>query len=441
MSDIPPHAPLARRASLAPLLALAAILAAGSTSGGCTTRDRLNPLDPANQETGGAIPGFAAVAANGLVELRWVPLKQQGIESYVLHRWTPGGTPMPLPGAVFSPAAAGTVDFDVENDSSYLYRLVARFSYGDSALSPPDSATPGNRIILVMGAEDPGILTLSPDARDVILAVSAANAFEDFDIDRDRNVLWLSDPASGAVFRRGLNGEDAGVTLFVPGVSDLSVSSLRGVGWVVSPDHGLLQAFGPSLQDDVARVSVPGLGRPRVVEAGSLDPSVWVGTDEGVVFRVNPSDGVVLEQWTVTDPVRAIALDQAASAAWVVTNRGGASDLRYLVSGDASTPVKRAGLDNVADVEVETATRTLWVSERGLPRFAAGRISRLALDGSTIASRAGLEAYGLAVEAGKDHVWVTDLGSNRVLELDANASLVRPSPPIGVPYGVIVHTP
>jgi hypothetical protein len=254
-------------------------------------------------------------------------------------------------------------------------------------------------------------------------------------------VLWLSDPASGAVFRRGLNGEDAGVTLFVPGVSDLSVSSLRGVGWVVSPDHGLLQAFGPSLQDDVARVSVPGLGRPRVVEAGSLDPSVWVGTDEGVVFRVNPSDGVVLEQWTVTDPVRAIALDQAASAAWVVTNRGGASDLRYLVSGDASTPVKRAGLDNVADVEVETATRTLWVSERGLPRFAAGRISRLALDGSTIASRAGLEAYGLAVEAGKDHVWVTDLGSNRVLELDANASLVRPSPPIGVPYGVIVHTP
>ncbi len=422
-------------------MALAAIIALAGCLPGCTTRDRLNPLDPANTETGGTIPGFSAIAANRLVELRWIPLTQQGIDSYVLHRWRPGEEPSPLPGAVFSPAASGSVDFDVENDSSYLYRLVARFVYGDSAVSLPDSATPGNRVILVLGAEEPGIITLSPDERDVISAVAAANAYEDFDIDRDRNVLWLSDPASGAVLRRGLSGEDAGVTLSLSGVADLSVSSLRGVGWVASPDNQLLQAFGPALNDPAPRVSVAGLGHPRVVEAGSLDPSVWVGTDEGVVYRLNPSDGASLDQWNVTDPVRAIALDQAAGAAWVVTNRGSVSDLRYLAPGNPSTAAKRVGLDNVADVEVETATRTLWLSERGRPRFATGRVSRLAMDGSTLATRAGMEAYGLAVEEGRDHVWVTDLASNRVLELDASASLVRPSPPIGVPYGVVVHTP
>jgi hypothetical protein len=426
------------RSAALPLAAVAALLALG---GGCTTRDRLNPLDPANSETHGTIPGFAAIAANGLVDLRWTPLTQQGVAAYAVHRWKPGGSPEPLPGAVFGPGSGGTVDFDVENDSTYLYRLVARFTYGDSALSLPDSATPGPRVLSILGADPSAVLTLSPDGRDVISSVPAYNAYEDFDIDRGRSVLWLSDPASGAVLRRGLNGQVAGVDLLVPGVSDVSVSSLRGVGWLASPEQQHIQAFGPDLNDPSPRLIVPGVGHARVVEAGTLDPTVWVGNDEGTVYRVGLVDGIVLEQWSVGAPVRAIALDQAARAAWVVTVRGALSDLRYLVPGDTTTAVKRAGLANVADVEVETATGTLWVSERGQPRAGAGRISRLAADGSTLASRVGLEPYGLGCEPGQDHVWVSDLYSDRVYELDANASIVRRSPPIGVPYGVIVHIP
>jgi len=424
------------RHATAPLVAVTALLILG---GGCATRDRLNPLDPANSQTRGSIPGFAAIAANGLVELRWTPLTQQGVAAYAVHRWKPGGSPAPIPGAVFGPASGGTVDFDVENDSTYLYRLVARFTYGDSAVSLPDSATPGARFLSILGADPPALLALSPDGRDVISSLLSDNAYEDFDIDRGRDVLWLSDPASGVILRRGLSGEAAGVALLVPGVSDVSVSSLRGVGWIASPDQQRVQAFGPALDDPSPRFTLSGLGHARVVEAGTLDPTVWVANDEGTVFRVNPADASVLEQWNVGAPVRAIALDQAARAAWIVTIRGNLNDLRYLVPGDTTTAAKRTGLDNVSDVEVETATRTLWVSERGRPRQGAGRISRFAADGSTLAARAGLEPYGLAVEAGRDHVWVSDLASNRVYELDANASVVRRSPPIGVPYGVIVH--
>ncbi|MEK7347381.1 MAG: hypothetical protein AABZ94_00780 [Candidatus Eisenbacteria bacterium] len=422
----------------APLVAAAMLLILG---GGCTTRDRLNPLDPANSQTGGAIPGFAAIAANGLVELRWTPLSQRGIAEYVVHRWRPGGSPSPLPGAVFGPASGGTIDLDVDNDSTYLYRLVARFTYGDSAMSLPDSATPGARVISILGADPSSVLALSPDGRDVIASILAANAYEDFDLDRDRGVLWLSDPASGVILRRGLRGEAAGVALLVPGVSDVSISNLRGVGWVASPDQQRIQAFGPDLDDPSPRFTVSGLGHARVVEAGTIDPTVWVGNDEGTVFRVSPTDGSLLEQWSVGAPVRAIALDQSARSAWVVTIRGSVNDLIYLVPGVTTTAAKRTGLDNVADVELEAVTRTLWVSERGRPRSAVGRVTRLAADGSTLSSRAGLEPYGLAVEAGSDHVWVSDLASNRVYELDANASIVRRSPPLGVPYGVIIHVP
>lgn len=409
--------------------------------GGCTTRDRLNPLDPANTQTSGAIPGFSAIAANGIVELRWTPLTQKGVDAYALHRWRPGGAPLPIPGAVFGPRSTGTVDLDVDNDSTYVYRLVARFSFGDSALSPPDSATPGNRYVSILGADPAAIVTLSPDARDVIAVSYADNAFDDFEIDRDRDVLWLSDPILGVIFRRGLNGEVGGVTIPTQGVTDVSVSNLRGIGWAASPERQVVQAFGPDLDEATPRLSVAGVGHARVVEAGTLDATVWIGNDEGTVFRVNPSDGSVIEQWSLGAAIRAIALDEAAQAAWVATIRSGVNDLYYFTPGDTSVVAVRVGLDNVADLEVEPITRTLWVSERGRPRFGAGRVSRLSAAGATLATRGGLEPYGIGIEPGLDHVWVTDLATNRVYELDANASILRRGPPIGVPYGVIVHHP
>jgi hypothetical protein len=204
---------------------------------------------------------------------------------------------------------------------------VARFSFGDSAVSLPDTASPGPRYLAVLAAGTPGIFVLSPDARDIVTAIPAGNAFEDAEIDRDRNVLWLSDPATGAVYRRGLLGEIAGATILLPGVTDVSVSNLRGVGWVAAPDQQQVLAYGPSLDDPAPRLAVSGVGRARVVEAGTLDPTVWIGTDEGFVYRVQPSDGSPLEQWSLGAPIRATALDEAARAAWVVTLRGAVTDL------------------------------------------------------------------------------------------------------------------
>ncbi len=418
-----------------------AALAVAAAWGGCTTRDRLNPLDPANLETGGGIPGFTAIAGNGVVSFQWTRLTQPGVVAYAIHRWRPGEAPEPLAGAVYGSGASTGADFDVVNDSTYVYRLVARFAYGDSALSPPDTASPGPLYLAVLAAGAPGVFALSPDARDVVAAIPATNAFEDAEIDRVRGVLWLSDPASGTVVRRGLYGGIAGITLLTPGVSDVSVSNLRGIGWIAMPDQMQVIAYGPALDDPNPRLGVSGIGRARVVEAGTVDPTVWIGSDEGFVFRVQPTDGSPLEMWNLEAPIRAIALDETARAAWVTTLRGTVNDLYYLVPGDTTRTRVRAGLDNVADMEVEGVHRTLWLSERGRPRAGAGRISRIALDGTTEISIGGLEPYGISVDPGSDRVWVTDLASDRVLLLDRDGVVRRRSPPIDVPYGLVTNLP
>ena len=131
--------PAAGEALLLPLLLL--------LQGGCTTRDRLNPLDPHNSRTSGRIPGFNAVAADDVVELSWTALTQEGVVGYRVLRWKPGSAPVPLGSSDYGPGAVAAEDRGVVNDSTYVYRLVAHLASGDSAVSEPDSATPGTRRI------------------------------------------------------------------------------------------------------------------------------------------------------------------------------------------------------------------------------------------------------------------------------------------------------
>jgi DNA-binding beta-propeller fold protein YncE len=66
-------------------------------------------------------------------------------------------------------------------------------------------------------------------------------------------------------------------------------------------------------------------------------------------------------------------------------------------------------------------------------------VSRLALDGTTQATAAGFEPFGIAIDPGSDAVWVTDLTNGRLLLFDRDGVLRRRGPPLDVPYGVIAH--
>ena len=63
------------------------------------------------------------------------------------------------------------------------------------------------------------------------------------------------------------------------------------------------------------------------------------------------------------------------------------------------------------------------------------------MTGETVLSVAGIEPYGLALDAATGSCWVTDLASDRLLEVARSGTILRRSPPLGVPYGVRVHRP
>jgi streptogramin lyase len=422
----------ARAATFAALLLLA----------GCTTRERLNPLDPRNSQTHGGLTGFNAIAADKDVELRWPALTISGVLGYRVQRWRPGGVPLYLGVADYHPGATSGEDSIVINDSTYVYRLVAHLANGDSGVSAPDTVTPGVRSIFVLEAGVPAFSRLSPDARDLLFQRVANESYVDMEVDRKSGLVWLSAEGGGFVLRKTPDGATVGAVLETGAPGDISVSSNRGVGWVVSLSEASVFLFGPDIGDPVPQRSITGVGHPRVVEAGTTDPSVWVGNDEGTVFRFRAADVVETYEWPIRDgTIRAIALDEAAGSAWVATRTGDIGNLYYLNPADSSATLVKVNLLNPADLAVDPSTGDLWVSERGAPNVGAGRLSLITRSGATLASVVGIEPYGIDVDPVNGTCWVSDLRSNRVLNIDRSGATLRSSPALQTPYAVRVAIP
>ena len=420
-----------RGVAFAGALALAALL------GGCATRERSNPLDPYNNTTGGLITGFNALAGNHQVEIRWSRVTQSGLAGYRLLRWRPGELPA-VHEDLIAANLTGTVDTAVVNDESYVYQVVARFDSGDTLASPPDTASPGTRQIIVLGAELPGMYRLTPDGRDILFAQPARDAYEDMELDDRRGVLWLTIPLDGSVLRLFPSGAIAAPEVRVTYASDVSISEARGTGWIADPvAHGVWEV---DPGNDTPHLQ-PGLGSARVVEAGTRTPYVWVGNEEGQVQRFASEGFIQLGEWNVGGVIRAIALDQEKNQAWVVARPAGehgTDDLYRVDVADSTVTGMPYRLANVADVEFDEAHRSLWVAEEGPPTFGAGRLSRLNDQGEIVASVSGIEPFGIHVDAATGHCWVADLRSKRVLEVDASGVVVRRTTTIATPYLVRV---
>jgi streptogramin lyase len=90
---------------------------------------------------------------------------------------------------------------------------------------------------------------------------------------------------------------------------------------------------------------------------------------------------------------------------------------------------------------VDPATGDVWVSERGAPNAGAGRLSLITHAGTTLASVTGIEPYGIDVDPLNGTCWVSELRSNRLLDISRSGVTLRSSPGLQIPYAVRVAIP
>ena len=148
------------------------------------------------------------------------------------------------------------------------------------------------------------------------------------------------------------------------------------------------------------------------------------------------ADGILLNEWSLGARLTAIALDEAAEHAWTAVRTSSGDDL-YLLDARDSTATKVPGRwSGIADLAVDAATRSVWVSERGTPRAGNGRLTRLSASGAAQAILTGIEPFGIMVDPVTGDCWASEIHTSRVVEVSPGGLIVRGSAPIDLPYAV-----
>jgi len=414
------------RAVVAFLALALAVLAAS-----CSHRERANPLDAANPNTGGAPQGFNAIADAALVQLRWVARPDLAIDGFQIFRLDPGDANYhPLTGVIGS-TESGAFDSSAQPGLEYRYRIYYVIAGTLGTRFAEDVATPGPLSPWVVDAGRGRLLRLSPDGRDVLIARPGFDAAGSVAVTPGRGPVWVGDELAGTVdiidpsdllgpILRGL-GAPAGIALdpidHTGWICDRSgsVRHFQSSGATASPAALLLlddpagiatdphdgavwvTEFGGNRVRRYQRDGLPAGARPLLapsrVAVDSTNGQAWVTSiASGWVWRVTP--GVtVLDSLRLLAPV-GVALDWRRRVAWICDVDGD-----QLVAIDMDTRAERfrvGGLGNPWDVTVNLANGEAWVVARG-----SARAFRLSRTGEVIASVPGLgDPFGIRLDPG-----------------------------------------
>ncbi|MCC6349030.1 MAG: hypothetical protein IT347_05500 [Candidatus Eisenbacteria bacterium] len=363
--------------------ALALLLTAG-----CSQRERANPFDPRNPQTGGRPTGFNAVAGLSVVQLSWDKRSDLAIDGFQLYRRTSSDSLWRPLGALLPPEAGQYLDSAVRNGERIRYRLVF-VAHGQPVGGPAeDEATPG---------------PLRP---------------------------WIADPGAGAVLRLSPDGRDVTIRETRFGAAGrIAVDSFDGFLWASSNTTGLVWASDPG---SPFPISIPGISSPDAIAIHPFDHSAWVCDRAGAVFHFR-RDGSVPSPGRITpldDPV-AIATCALDASLWVC-ERGGNRVRHFSALG---VPLGAAFVRAPTRIAVDSLTRVAYVTS-----FELGRLWRIAENGTPIdSSAAAIAPIGIAIDRPRGRVWVADDGGARLLGLSLETLAVEVTVTnAGIPYDVAV---
>jgi DNA-binding beta-propeller fold protein YncE len=342
--------------------------------GACSHRARLNPLDSANPESGGAPEGFNALADFLQVQLVWTPRPDLPIDGFKLFRLAPfDSVYRPLAG-VLPPTAGRFRDTNGSNGLDFRYRLYYVVDGVTSTTFAEDVATPGSVRAWVGDVGAGRLLRLTPDARDVLTSRTGFASPYSLAVTPDFGPVWVAD------FQAGL----------------VSVADPSGL---------------------IAEVVIRGVPQPFTMALDPFDASAWICDLAGSVRHyaqdgrpASPSSIQFLEQ------PGGVATDPADGSLWV-TESAGDRVRRFLRDG---TPDGVHLLPSPSRVAVDSLTGEAWVTS-----LSSGRVWRLSNRVDVLDSLQLSGPIGVALDWRRRTAWVADAAANLLVAIDMDAAVVR----------------
>lgn len=411
--------------------ALGLVALAGAALAGCSNRERANPLDPENPETGGSPAGFRAVAGSGQVQLTWQLLDVPDLAGYEVLRQGPADpgylalTPSPL-----SRTTSSYLDSTAGNDTTYAYRLQFRLTSGDTGGASDALARPGSSNVWVMDSAADALVRYTPDGRYTVFSLYGLNNPVALALETSSGRVW---GASGverflALWEPTGSLVDANRTLLAP--LDLAPVPASTYAWASDGGRGevvLLDAAG------TVQTRLAGFQLPYGVAYDPARLRLWVGDrDDRRLLAYDLTLTQVVNQTLAVAPWR-LAFHLPSGDVWITSADGGRVERRSL-AGALVAAVD--GLARPFAVSVDDARDEAWVT------LASGD-EVICLDaGARIVRRISNlpSPRGVAVDAARDQIWVTTLGAEdgagQLWNFGRDGTLLNVSGRLGRPFAV-----
>jgi DNA-binding beta-propeller fold protein YncE len=391
----------------------------------CSTRERANPFDPANQQTSGRPVGFEARADDRRVTLVWVETQSAGLMGYRLFRREVAQGDFISVGDVFGTTVTFHEDAEVTNGVEYEYRLYYVFDdrLGDNPAV--DRATPGKLrpwAVDAIGA----FVRLTPDGRRVASRRTGLAGPTAIQVDSLNGEVWVSDTNGGNVL---VHVPSSGVTVAIASVSSpvgLAVCPGSHSAYVCDSDQGAVYHFNSS-GSQVSPALQP-IANPIGVAYDRRDSSVWICERGAGLVRHYADDGTLLWSTALTAPSR-VAVDEGTGYGWVTSFDG---HRVWSVSPTGASQEMTRAVAGPIGIAVDARRGRIWVADA-----LAGEVLGLARDGTVEVRVGGLsQVRSVAVHQESGEVWAAVLGSGEVVRLSHAGAVVQRLGGFGAIYDV-----
>jgi len=390
----------------------------------CGERERANPLDPLNESTHGSPPAFEVVALDGSVELRWSPLKLDGLVGYNAYRSRdPHGFLELMSGSPYPSGLGSIIDSLLSNGTTYFYKLVPVIeSYGEGTASPLLPATPGPHFAVVADAMSGTVTEFSADLRASIW--TAGGFYYPFAVTSEGRSLWVTD-LYGSVICLAADGRElwSNTDFILP----LAISVRPdGTSAIADFSNGTVTVL--SSGGGVESVISQSLNTPASVSFGK-NGEIWVADPGSGLVNKYSLDGNLLRTFDNCTAPRFLDVEEAAGACWVIDQ---ATNEIIKLSIDAEELFRVSSFSRLSALGVDNKNGGCWVSDSSKEE-----IVKISDDGRVLL-RAGKVGWVASIRVSPDDgsVWLADARGARILVLSPDGRIITfaslPSSPTSI---------
>lgn len=422
-----PGARLRLRVATGSKLVLGKILVIALLLIGCSDRQRVNPLDPENPETGGRPTGLSVVSILDTIEVRWNALRLRDLTGFKLYRQRAGETDFSHI-ASLGPRQNRYVDTAARYGVAHSYHITACVNDFESLPSAVASVTPGPTLTWIADFDDRSIVKLSHDGRNVITRTLLFLPAFRITVDKQRGSVWalLTDRpsrTSGELARFDFNGNPLGSFGDFVGIVDFALDATDGSIWVAdSLGKGLIR-FDREGRQIAQRIDVPKIS---ALAFNNFAGELWALTAyQGQLLRI-ASQPVVDTLQIVTQDLfsgmpRAIDVYQATGSAWIAMG-----DSVICIDREGGNRCKaNATFQYASRVAIDQLTGECWVIDESLDFFRDSRVLKFGAGGEMLFEVSGFDRpQALSVNPYDSSCYIADTLRGRTVIISKSGAVL-----------------